>query len=49
MAARLKMYLTKTLRELQKLPTEDLLNQRYEKFRRIGPFIDGAAGEPAAT
>jgi acetyl-CoA carboxylase carboxyl transferase subunit alpha len=49
MAARLKMYLTKTLRELQKLPTEDLLNQRYEKFRRIGPFIDGSAAEPAAT
>jgi acetyl-CoA carboxylase carboxyl transferase subunit alpha len=49
MAARLKMYLTKTLRELQKLPTEELLNQRYEKFRRIGPFIDGAAAEPAAT
>ena len=48
MAARLKMYLTKTLRELQKLPMEELVNQRYEKFRRIGPYIDGAA-EPAAT
>jgi len=49
MGARLKMYLTKTLRELQKLPADELLAKRYEKFRRMGPFIDGPAGEPAAT
>ncbi len=48
MAVRLKMYLTKTLRELQKLPTEELLAQRYEKFRRIGPYIDGAVPAVAA-
>ena len=44
MAARMKTYLTKTLRELQKLPTDDLLAQRYEKFRRMGPYIDAAVG-----
>jgi acetyl-CoA carboxylase carboxyl transferase subunit alpha len=43
MAARLKMYLAKTLRELQRLPTEELLTKRYEKFRRMGPFIDSGA------
>ena len=42
MAGRLKMYLIKTLRELQRLPTDELLAQRYEKFRQIGPFLEGA-------
>ena len=40
MAAKLKQYLTKTLRELQKLPVTDLLNQRYDKFRKIGPYLE---------
>ena len=44
MAARLKMYLTKMLRELQKLPVDELLRQRYDKFRRMGPFIEGVVG-----
>jgi acetyl-CoA carboxylase carboxyl transferase subunit alpha len=43
MAGRLKMYLLKTLRELRKLPGEDLLSQRYEKFRSIGEFLEGEA------
>ena len=38
MASRLKIYLLKTLRELIRLPTDQLLTQRYEKFRRIGPY-----------
>ncbi len=38
MAGRLKMYLLKTLRELLKLPTEELLAGRYAKFRSIGPY-----------
>ena len=42
MGARLKMYLAKTLRELCDKPTDELLAERYEKFRRIGQFIDGA-------
>ncbi|NOY41080.1 MAG: acetyl-CoA carboxylase carboxyltransferase subunit alpha [Planctomycetes bacterium] len=40
MASRVKMYLIKTLRELLKLPTEKLLSERYEKFRRIGPYLE---------
>ena len=35
-------YLSKTLKRLEKVPTEQLLNARYEKFRRIGVF-----GEPS--
>jgi acetyl-CoA carboxylase carboxyl transferase subunit alpha len=41
MAARLKMYLVKTLRELVDMPTDKLLAARYEKFRRMGRFIEG--------
>ena len=41
-AGRLKMYLIKTLRELSKLPTDELLSQRYERFRKIGPFGEAA-------
>ncbi len=48
MAARLKMYLTRTLRELQRLSTGDLLAKRYEKFRKMGPYLEGAAGEVGA-
>lgn len=46
-AGRLKMYLLKTLRELLKLPGDDLLSQRYEKFRSIGQFLE--TSEPAAS
>ena len=38
MAARLKMYLVRTLRELLTVPHDALLEQRYERFRRIGEF-----------
>lgn len=41
MGARLKMYLVKTLRELTELPKEQLLAERYEKFRKIGQFLEG--------
>jgi len=41
MATRLKMYLLKSLRELVELPTEKLLATRYEKFRRMGRFLEG--------
>jgi len=40
MAARLKMYLTKTLRQLQQLTKEELVDQRYDRFRKIGPYLD---------
>jgi len=43
MAARVKMFLTKTLRELVSLPAEQLLDGRYEKFRRMGVFVEAGA------
>ena len=53
MAARLKMYLIRCLRELVGQPVDDLLAARYEKFRRIGVFLDGVDesvdGQPAGN
>jgi acetyl-CoA carboxylase carboxyl transferase subunit alpha len=49
MAARLKMYLLKTLRELVDLPAERLLAARYDKFRRMGRFLEGDAAGPAPS
>jgi acetyl-CoA carboxylase carboxyl transferase subunit alpha len=40
MAARLKMYLTRCLRELVTKSPDDLLNSRYDKFRRMGVFLE---------
>ncbi|MCP4193275.1 MAG: acetyl-CoA carboxylase carboxyltransferase subunit alpha [Planctomycetaceae bacterium] len=40
-SSRLKIFLTRQLRELVALETSDLLQQRYEKFRRMGVFLDG--------
>jgi acetyl-CoA carboxylase carboxyl transferase subunit alpha len=40
MAARLKTYLVKTLRELVRIPADELVTFRYEKFRRIGRFTE---------
>src|SRR5207244_6573277 len=44
MANTLKSYLLRYLRELRPMPLEELLSQRYQKFRRIGVFVEGAAG-----
>ncbi|HEV3255943.1 MAG TPA: acetyl-CoA carboxylase carboxyltransferase subunit alpha [Gemmataceae bacterium] len=50
MANTLKAYLFRYLRELRGLSTEELLEQRYQKFRRMGVFDEGpgvaAAAEP---
>ncbi len=40
MAMRVKQYLVRSLRELVGLPTEMLLDGRYEKFRRMGVFLE---------
>ena len=40
MAARLKTYLVKTLRELKSKPFDALLDQRYAKFRQMGVFLE---------
>ena len=46
MASRMKVYLSRTLRELVSRPTEQLLDERYQKFRRIGVYLEGAAAAP---
>jgi acetyl-CoA carboxylase carboxyl transferase subunit alpha len=55
-AARLKLYLQKTLRELRAVPIETLLANRYQKFRKMGVYLTSepadaasAATEPAAA
>jgi acetyl-CoA carboxylase carboxyl transferase subunit alpha len=39
-AMRVKQYLARSLRELVGLPSEKLLDSRYEKFRRMGVFLE---------
>jgi acetyl-CoA carboxylase carboxyl transferase subunit alpha len=46
MAARMKSYLVKTLTELNQLPLDRLIEQRYEKFRRMGVFLDPSQHDP---
>jgi len=41
MASRLKLYLLKTLQQLTEQPIDELLAARYEKFRRLGVFLEG--------
>ena len=40
MAARMKSYLVSTLRSLTDRPIDQLIEERYGKFRRMGVFID---------
>lgn len=40
MGARLKFYLVRTLRELLATPLDRLLQDRYQKFRRMGVFVE---------
>ncbi|MBR0193486.1 MAG: acetyl-CoA carboxylase carboxyltransferase subunit alpha [Thermoguttaceae bacterium] len=40
MAGNLKKYLRTSLRELAKEPIDELIEKRYEKFRKIGVFIE---------
>jgi len=49
MATRLKMYLLKSLRELVDLPTDKLLETRYDKFRRMGRFLEDDTPLPKPT
>lgn len=41
MAAQLKSYLRSSLRELMGRPVEQLLEERYRKFRALGVFLEG--------
>ena len=40
MASRLKTYLSRTLGELEQKTPDELVHQRYEKFRKIGVFLE---------
>ncbi len=40
MASRMKMYLSRTLAELESKTPQELVDSRYEKFRRIGVFLE---------
>jgi acetyl-CoA carboxylase carboxyl transferase subunit alpha len=40
MAMRLKTYLGRTLRDLVGRPAETLVDQRYDRFRKLGVFLD---------
>jgi acetyl-CoA carboxylase carboxyl transferase subunit alpha len=44
MANTLKTYLLRYLRELRNVPVGDLLEQRYQKFRKMGAFAVTSAG-----
>jgi acetyl-CoA carboxylase carboxyl transferase subunit alpha len=46
---RVKHFLSRSLRELASLSTEELLAGRYEKFRRMGVFLDDPAAVPAKS
>lgn len=41
MAARLKTYLVRTLKQLRTEPLDQLVNNRYAKFRAMGRYIEG--------
>src|SRR5262249_27987832 len=43
----LQRYLLKYLRELQGLSSEELLETRYQKFRRMGVFEEAIIADPA--
>ena len=40
MAGRLKIYLVRTLRQLLEQPIDALVDARYEKFRRMGAYLE---------
>jgi len=44
MAKSLKEVIERHLKELEKIDEEELLSLRYQKFRRMGTFIDGGGG-----
>ena len=45
MASKLKLHLRSNLRELVGQPIDELLQRRYEKFRRMGVFLESAPSQ----
>jgi len=46
-AVTLERRIGRYLRELKQIPMDDLLEQRYQKLRRVGITVEAAPGEPA--
>jgi acetyl-CoA carboxylase carboxyl transferase subunit alpha len=46
-AVTLERRIGRYLRELKQIPMDDLLEQRYQKLRRVGVTVEAAPGEPA--
>jgi acetyl-CoA carboxylase carboxyl transferase subunit alpha len=49
MANTLKTYLLRYLRELRAVPRDELLQQRYQKFRQMGMFLEGVGDNGPLT
>jgi acetyl-CoA carboxylase carboxyl transferase subunit alpha len=49
MANTLKAYLLRYLRDLRNVSLEELLEKRYQKFRKMGVFLEGSQAESAAV
>lgn len=49
MATTLKGSLSKALKSLSALPLDELIERRYQKFRRMGVFNDGPVDVPASV
>ena len=45
MASRLKLYLRNSLRELVAIPPDELVEARYQRFRRMGVFLESSETE----
>ncbi|SMP51125.1 acetyl-CoA carboxylase carboxyl transferase subunit alpha [Neorhodopirellula lusitana] len=48
MASRMKTYLSRQLTQLESMPVDEMVEQRYDKYRRIGVFLEEAT-EAAAV
>jgi acetyl-CoA carboxylase alpha subunit len=45
----LKDFLTETLQELTGTPTDQLLDDRYARYRKLGVFVENQAAETQET
>jgi acetyl-CoA carboxylase carboxyl transferase subunit alpha len=47
-ASAVKSYLIRSLREIAEAPRSELLSRRYDKYRKIGVFLEGTGSEASA-
>jgi acetyl-CoA carboxylase carboxyl transferase subunit alpha len=43
-ASNLKSFLIRSIREIEEKPRAELLDRRYDRFRKIGVFEEGSMG-----